>query len=197
RQYVATPAGWREKQVGIGEDGALMFGLGAPLPLPPACANAQDEPGQVRDVAPGLAPLVDVIAARFEHHIGRALFIDYGDITGAPGDSLQALHRHNKCHPLDHVGEADLTAHVDFNALVTHAHQSGLKTHGPISQRAFLQGLGIEPRAQALIVANPHCANDVHSAVERLIGTEHMGALFNVVCMDSTRNDGRGPPLGI
>jgi NADH dehydrogenase [ubiquinone] 1 alpha subcomplex assembly factor 7 len=40
-------------------------------------------------------------------------------MSGQAGDSFQALFRHEKIHPLDHVGEADLTAHVDFQNLIS------------------------------------------------------------------------------
>lgn len=196
RQFVLTQAGWREKQVGVDREGALVFGLGRTLLASPTNAQANDPIASVREAAPQLTSFVEEIAVRLTSHVGRALFLDYCDLSGGPGDTLQALYRHTKTHPLDHVGEADLTAHVDFHALNKYAQLSGLRAHGPITQREFLLGLGIDVRASALIAANPHCANDVLSGVERLIGEAHMGALFGAVCIDSPLNDGRGPPLG-
>jgi NADH dehydrogenase [ubiquinone] 1 alpha subcomplex assembly factor 7 len=196
RQFVRTQDGWREKQVGVDSDGRLAFGLGPVLPNPPRNAQANDQIGGVREGAPQLAGFVSAVEERLKNHVGRALLIDYTDIKGRPGDTLQALYRHTKVHPLDHIGEADLTAHVDFNALLDMAKSIGLDSKGPITQADFLRMLGIESRAQTLIAANPHCANDVQVAVERLIGEAHMGALFCVVCLDSPLNDGRGPPVG-
>jgi NADH dehydrogenase [ubiquinone] 1 alpha subcomplex assembly factor 7 len=195
-QFVRVPDGWREKQVGVNSSGRLTFGLGPLLPNQPDIAQADDAVGSVREVAPELPTFVTAIASRLKSHVGRALLIDYTDTSGKTGDTLQALYRHTKVHPLDHLGKADLTAHVDFIALIKLAREAHLETQGPITQRQFLLDLGIEARAQALIVANPHCANDVQQALERLIGEAHMGALFCVVSLDSRFNDGRGPPLG-
>lgn len=196
RQFVRTDDGWREKQVGMDTTGRLAFGLGPLLPNPPRTAHPSDPIGSVREASPQLAGFVHAVQARMENTVGRALLIDYTDAEQRAGDTLQALYRHSKVHPLDHVGSADLTAHVNFNTLIDMAKSANLAASGPISQNEFLRSLGIEARAQALIAANPHCANDVQVAVERLIGEAHMGALFCVVCLDSRLNDGRGPPLG-
>jgi NADH dehydrogenase [ubiquinone] 1 alpha subcomplex assembly factor 7 len=196
RQFVRGQDGWHEKQVGVDKDGRLAFGLGRPLVGLPAGASRNDPLGAVRAFAPQLPSFVSSVQQRLAGDVGRALFIDYSDITGRAGDTFQALYRHTKVHPLDYIGAADLTAHVDFAALISSAQTQGLDTLGPVNQRAFLQSLGIETRAQTLIRANPHCANDLQMAVERLIGEAHMGALFYAVCLDSRLNDGRGPPLG-
>jgi NADH dehydrogenase [ubiquinone] 1 alpha subcomplex assembly factor 7 len=196
RQFVLAQDGWREKKVGVGTDGRLAFGLGPLMPVAPFNARSDDQVGAVRELAPQLASFVATLHDRFQNDVGRALLIDYNDPAGHPGDTLQALHRHTKVHPLDNVGEADITAHVDFAALVRWANAAQLPFDGPVSQSTFLRFLGIEARAQALIAANPTCANDVQTSVARLIEEAHMGALFSVVCLDSRQNDGRGPPLG-
>ncbi len=197
RQFVRGEQGWHEKLVGVDQTGRLTFGLGPVLPEAPACAGAEDGLGAVREQAPGLGALVETIAQRLRFASGRALIIDYGDPTGQAGDSFQALFRHQKTHPLDHVGEADLTAHVDFAALISLAIACGLKTSGPVSQREFLQSLGIEARRDALIRANPHCESDLTQSVERLIGEAHMGGLFHVVAFESPLNPAHGPPIGL
>ncbi len=196
RQFVRAPDGWREKQVGVDRDQHLAFGLGPVMARAPRNARPDDEIGAVRELAPQLESFVAAIADRFNAHMGRAMLIDYHDAAGHPGDTLQALHRHTKVSPLSHVGQADITAHVDFSALVRWANATQLSYDGPVSQRTFLQFLGIEARAQALITANPHCANDVQAAVERLTAEAHMGTLFSVLCLNSRLNGERGPPLG-
>ncbi len=197
RQYVRGEQGWHEKLVGLDEGERLTFGLGPVMPELPACAQPDDGVGAVREVAPGLPSLVETIAKRLRTGCGRALIIDYGDVSGQAGDSLQALYRHQKIHALDHVGEADLTAHVDFSALISSAKACGLGTSGPVSQRHFLQSLGIEARRDALIHANPHCESDLTESVERLIGEAHMGRLFHAVALESPLNAAAGPPIGL
>ncbi|MEN9874049.1 MAG: hypothetical protein RL186_946 [Pseudomonadota bacterium] len=197
RQFVRSEEGWREKQVGLGGDGRLCFGLSPLVATPPKSARPDDPLGATREVAQALPALVDQVAQRLSAHVGRALFLDYGDVSGQAGDTLQALHRHEKVSPLDHIGQADLTAHVDFAALLALAEEARLVAQGPVSQRQFLMGLGIEARAQALMQANPASANDVQMAVERLVGEAHMGTLFKAVCLDSPHNGQAGPPLCI
>ena len=197
RQYVRGEQGWHEKLVGLDAEARLTFGLGPLMPEPPVCARPADDIGAVREIAPGLPSLVETIAKRLRTASGRALIIDYGDVSGQAGDSFQALYRHQKIHALDHVGEADLTAHVDFAALISEANACGLSTSGPVSQRQFLQSLGIEARRDALIHANPHCESDLTRSVERLIGEAHMGGLFHVVALESPLNAAAGPPIGL
>ncbi len=196
RQYVKTGEGWCEKQVGVDTSGRLVFGLSPPRLAPPHAAMPDDAIGSVREVAPQLPSFVATLADRFKPDLGRALFIDYGSRIGGPGDTLQALYRHTKISPLDYVGNADITAHVDFLELASLARAADLACQGPVSQGMFLSHLGLQARAQALINANPACANDVRLAVERLVSEAHMGGLFSVICIDSPHNDGRGPPLG-
>lgn len=196
RQFVRAPDGWREKQVGVDGEGRLTFGLGPLSPTAPANARDDDQIGAVRELAPQLSSFVATLHGLLNAHVGRALLIDYNDPAGHPGDTLQALHRHTKVNPLDYVGQSDITAHVDFAALVRWANATQLPYDGPVSQAAFLTFLGVHDRAKTLITANPSCANDVQAGVERLVSKEHMGALFSVICIDSPLNDGRGPPLG-
>jgi NADH dehydrogenase [ubiquinone] 1 alpha subcomplex assembly factor 7 len=196
QQFVHADDGWREKMVGIDRDSRLCFGLGPLLRSPPQNATVEDDVGAVREASYTLPYIIEQLKTLYDNRIGRALFIDYTDVSGGAGDTLQAIKGHQKTHPLDHVGQSDLTAHVDFARLIRLAKQANLDTQGPITQRDFLLSLGIEARMSALIAANPHCANDVQQAVERLIGEAHMGALFCVVCLDSSLNEGRGPPLG-
>jgi SAM-dependent MidA family methyltransferase len=187
RQFVKTRHGWRERLVGA-RDGALCFGL-APAgvdrdPLIPEGLRAAPE-GVVAEVAPSLALFIDAVAARLKEHGGRALFIDYGGAVVTGGDTLQAVTRHRKVDPLADPGGADLTAHVDFAALVAHARTAGLDVAGPVSQGAWLRALGIERRAAALSVARPDKVDVIARQLRRLAGDDAMGALFQVVCLSS------------
>ena len=47
-------------------------------------------------------------------------------------------------------GQADVTAHVDFQALARAAEDLGARVHGPVTQGEFLKRLGIETRAVTL-----------------------------------------------
>ena len=76
---------------------------------------------------------------------GAGLFIDYGYEKSAYGDSLQALYKHAPCPITYHIGDADLTTHVDFEWLSSLFQNTKLKT-----QRQFLKENGIDVRYQSL-----------------------------------------------
>ncbi len=56
--------------------------------------------------------------------------------------------------------------------------------HGPVRQGDFLRALGIETRAALLQRdATPEQAQDIESALYRLIDTRQMGDLFKVLAL--------------
>src|SRR5690606_37401639 len=112
----------------------------------------------------------------------------------AAGDTLQALHRHTYADPFDMPGEADLTAHVDFEALSHAARNAGAVAHGPVEQGAFLHTLGIGARAERLMRdATEAQKRDIESALARLTHPQEMGSLFKVLGITPP---GAGIPAG-
>ena len=82
-------------------------------------------------------------------------------------------------------GEADLTAHVDFQSLAEAAVASGARAFGPCEQGTFLRALGIETRAAQLAAAAPAKAGEIEAALGRLIEADQMGSLFKALCLAS------------
>jgi SAM-dependent MidA family methyltransferase len=80
---------------------------------------------------------------------GYAVLIDYGAVGSAGGDVHGYREHHLVEDPLDAPGLTDITVGVDFADVVSTAREHGLDTHGPISQRAALVGLGYEAWARA------------------------------------------------
>ena len=185
-QAVKTRRGWHERMVGVGPDERLAFAL-HPDPIPGFAAivpegDANAPVGAVYEWCS--ADVVAEIARRIAQHGGAALVIDYGHIESALGETLQAVGCHGFADPLATPGEVDLTAHVDFAALVRTARAAGARVHGPLSQGAFLRRLGIEARAAALRAkASAAQATDIDTALARLVGSgrEAMGELFKAV----------------
>ena len=113
---------------------------------------------------------------------GAALIIDYGPAESGLGDSFQALKSHRYHAPLEELGTADLTAHVDFGALIMAARQAGALVFGPTTQGDFLRALGIELRADMLAKRSDLATTEVlRRQVHRLIAPEQMGRLFKVI----------------
>jgi len=126
------------------------------------------------------------IAARVRDQGGAALIIDYGHVRSDAGDTFQAIARHSFADPLKNPGQADVTAHVDFQALVRAAEDLGARAHGPVPQGDFLKRLGIETRALALMGKTTHeVSEDISGALKRLIsaGRGGMGSMFKVLAI--------------
>ena len=100
------------------------------------------------------------------------------------GDTLQAMHGHKYANPLQNPGDADLTAHVDFQALRQAVESTGALSHGPVIQGSFLQQLGITLRADRLRAgATTAQITDIDSAMLRLTAKDQMGELFKVLAV--------------
>lgn len=187
-QFVRGADGrWAERRVGLAPDDAgLAFGL-APLPAdfaPPAAWTAAP-PGTVVERSPAARALGEAVGARVAAGGGAALFIDYGDLDFAPGDTLQALRRHRKEDPLAGPGEADLTVHADFPGFLARARAGGAETPTGLGQGEFLRRLGIEARAAALARRHPEAAERLSRQLARLVDDDQMGALFKAVAICS------------
>lgn len=185
RQFQADGGLWRERCVGLNEDGkTLRFGLfpteGVSLSLPP-------DDGKMLEVPVSGVSLMKELATRITRQRGAALLIDYGYRGPAYGDTLQALRQHQYTGMLDTPGEADITAHVDFQYLASAAGDTGACIHGLQTQGAFLAALGIETRASMLANAAPQEAASIAAALKRLAGndTGDMGDLFKVMAVSS------------
>ncbi|RYD88622.1 MAG: class I SAM-dependent methyltransferase, partial [Sphingomonadales bacterium] len=124
------------------------------------------------------------IGRRLRDSGGAALIIDYGHMRSDAGDTFQAIAKHAFADPLRNSGNADLTAHVDFEALALGAADVGAIAHGPVEQGTFLKRLGIERRAAGLIAkSSTQITEEVTAAIKRLVGTGRggMGSLFKVL----------------
>ncbi|MEX2519883.1 MAG: SAM-dependent methyltransferase [Paracoccaceae bacterium] len=179
RQYLMTASGWAERMVGL-EDGRLASGLhAAPLPLGRAPLGA------VREVNPAGNAIAAEIGARLARDGGAALIVDYGygETPPSGADTVQAVRRHAFADPLEAPGEADLTAHVDFEALAAAGAGAGARASALIGQGEWLARLGIGARAEALARARPDQAETVAAALQRLTGPAGMGTLFKALAL--------------
>ncbi|QYZ70199.1 class I SAM-dependent methyltransferase [Neotabrizicola shimadae] len=190
RQFQRDGAQWRERLIGL-KGGALAFGLSDPVgPALPGPCFAADPPGTVAEICPSALPVMEEIARRLRSHGGVALIVDYGGWR-SKGDTLQALRAHRMEDPLANPGEADLTAHVDFEALALAADvpHSGLTRQGDLLLR-----LGIAGRAERLAQRLTGAALDSHrAALHRLTDPAEMGSLFKALALHAP---GMPPPPG-
>jgi SAM-dependent MidA family methyltransferase len=181
RQFVRTPIGWAEQVVGLDADGELTFGL---ADTPVAGLLPQAAAGQVFEQSAAQAALGSEVGRRIAADGGAALLIDYGRAEPEFADTLQALRRHEKVDPLADPGEADLTVHADFPAVMAAARAEGAAT-AILSQTDFLARMGIGERAEALVRAAPGRTGAIGRQLHRLVGADEMGELFKVCAIFS------------
>ncbi|KIC34245.1 class I SAM-dependent methyltransferase [Leisingera sp. ANG-S5] len=181
RQFIRAGDGWSEMRIGL-QDGALAFGLSSAASQPALAHRLEDtKDGDLVELCEAAAPILHAIAARIAARGGAALIVDYGDWR-ALGDTLQALRAHEPADPLQTPGEADLTAHVDFEALAMAAKTAGCAFTRLTPQGVFLERLGITDRARAMAAPLQGAALDsLIAAHRRLTHPEEMGNLFKVL----------------
>ena len=182
RQFLRTDAGWAERRVGLDDADGLTFGLTAPSAgfVKPAFAIA---PGQIFEISEQQAAFGRDLGALIGEASGAALLIDYGRDRPGPGDTLQALKRHEKVDPLSTPGEADLTQWADFPVVLEAAVRSGADVTGCRGQGDFLRALGVETRAQRLMQSRPDAAPVIERQLNRLTAPDQMGDLFKAACV--------------
>jgi NADH dehydrogenase [ubiquinone] 1 alpha subcomplex assembly factor 7 len=187
RQLVRDPDGWAERQVGLDAHGELAFGLARVLDRR---NEADDRIGQVTEISAAQQTFGAQLGELVARQGGAALVIDYGRDEPGFGDTLQALKGHETVDPLACPGEADLTVHVDFPAVLAAAWRAEAST-ALLTQGEFLRRLGIEQRAAALKSSRPDQAARIGRQLDRLIGDDKMGLLFKAACIHSA---GLNPP---
>ena len=189
QQFQFDGTAWRERLVGL-TGGRLTLGLSDPLPGPfGAKPFAHPEPGRVVEICTAAGAYAAGLARRIRQHGGAALIVDYGSWRSA-GDTFQALRHHAFADPLAEPGQADLTAHVDFEAL---ADLCALP-YAYCEQGPFLSRLGIAARTARLAQSLTGDALQSHLAAHRrLTDPQEMGSLFKVLGLHPP---GTPPPPG-
>ena len=172
---------------------------------PGACAA-------IIEYCPGMMNHLMAIRRYLESAVGGAILIDYGyNQPPVICDTLQTIWRHQKIHPFDLLGEADISHHVDFNAIMwvlsglLDAHINTASPPDPTllerlqqpfpatavlpsnallrlqTQAQFLSSYGITQRLQFLCERNPSEAQQLAQGVARLTSPSLMGSLFKAV----------------
>jgi len=185
RQFERKGAALFERCIGLSDD-KLEIGL-VPSPM---VVRVRGE-GVFEDQS-----LRAAVAVQMADHLaklgGAALIIDYGHIRSALGDTLQAMISHSYVPVTEKPGEADITSHVDFEALGRACVQAGARIAGLMTQGDFLNAMGLEARTEVLSrTIEGEAQMQLVAASERLAHPEQMGHLFKVMAVTSA---GLAPP---
>jgi NADH dehydrogenase [ubiquinone] 1 alpha subcomplex assembly factor 7 len=184
RQWLRHGGQWRERLVGLDPSGALTFVTG-PAGIPPIEPLVATDGDLFETCAPALA-IAGEIGRRLGLAPGAAVMVDYGHGRSAVGETLQALKGHAYAPVLADPGEADLTAHVDFDALGQALADAGANVAALEQQGRFLIDNGAELRLAALLRGTDETAGlTLKAGVRRLIDPQEMGRLFKVLAATS------------
>jgi SAM-dependent MidA family methyltransferase len=182
-----------EVYVGVDDSGALAEVEGPCTPEARSFAErhgAASVEGTEAEVAPLVDAQLDAMERCFER--GVMLVIDYGERAdrlygpARPEGTLLAYRRHatNRDY-LGHVGEQDLTAHVNFSALEDRSRQLGLEFLGLTTQDRFLIANGILETFRPDEPDRLHDARRVKARLQalQLIHPEGMGRRFKALAL--------------
>tara|TARA_B100000963_G_scaffold350497_1_gene360813 strand:- start:1681 stop:2745 length:1065 start_codon:yes stop_codon:yes gene_type:complete len=113
---------------------------------------------------------------------GCILLIDYGYLRPNNQNTLQSVMKHKKNKLLSNLGKADVTSHVNFKLLSEFFLKNNLKIKNLITQREFLENMGIVERAKIIAKKMKFTQqSDLYLRVQRLLSPKYMGELFKVI----------------
>jgi NADH dehydrogenase [ubiquinone] 1 alpha subcomplex assembly factor 7 len=181
RQLVRSAHGWRERMVGLAGEKFVFVAGDQPMDAAVPADWRGASQGTLIETCPGAAAVMTEVVTRLAGQGGAALMIDYGHTELRGGSTLQAVRAHKKVDPLAMPGEADLTAHVDFETLARIARSHDVRRLGPVPQGRWLTQLGIDMRAEALAKMAPQYAAQLQQDKHRLVADDQMGLLFKVM----------------
>lgn len=196
---------WREE--GIFERGVALHTDGSFMWQECTAAGALLEAATALPVAAPFMSEINLAARAWAAEWGRILevgallLIDYGypqhEYYHAQRDRGSLL-----CHYRQHAHEDpfwlpglnDITAHVDFTAVITAAHDAGLDLYGYTSQAQFLINCGITEILSRCPADEPTRYLPMAAGVQKLISPQEMGERFKVMALGRRLNE---PLLGL
>jgi len=113
---------------------------------------------------------------------GGLLLIDYGYLEPKNKSTLQSLIKHKKNNLFNNLGEADITSLVNFKLLNEYFIKNNLKVKKIVSQKFFLEKMGIIDRANNLSKKMSFKEqSNLYLRLKRLLDLKLMGSLFKVI----------------
>ncbi|WP_343289185.1 class I SAM-dependent methyltransferase [Wolbachia endosymbiont of Encarsia formosa] len=173
-QFVYLDGQWYENRVTKQDNGSLSLLLQCSVPI---TGKGKLFNGAVVEVCLAGTEILNKLENKIVNNGGAALIIDYGYVYPSYKSTLQSIRQHKYTNFLENVGNSDITALVNFQALKDSLKHVDCET---LTQREFLYLFGIKERAQALMEnASNEQKNRIFSEFLRL--TENMGTLFKVM----------------
>ena len=156
----------------------------------------------VLNLAPGYVSEMHLAGEAFVRSIGDALkrgvalLIDYGFSeheyyhVDRRGGTLMCHYRH-RAHtdPFFLPGAQDVTAHVNFSAMLRAALEADLQASGYATQAQFLIACSITERLARVDAANASAYLPLANQAQRLLSPAEMGELFKVLALSRDVNE--------
>ena len=121
---------------------------------------------------------------------GGLLLIDYGYLTPKNKNTLQSVIKHKRNKLLENLGKADITSLVNFNLLNEYFIKNNLKVKKVVTQKFFLEKMGIIERANILSKKMSFKEqSNLYLRLKRLLDTKLMGNLFKVIFAYKSNKD--------
>ena len=125
------------------------------------------------------------IIKKIESLSGGVILIDYGYLKPFNKNTIQAVKKNKKIkmtNLYEHIGETDITYLVNFNLLKEFFEKNNLKVKNIVSQKFFLETMGIIERAK-MIEKNMSYQQkkNMFFTLKRLLHRNSMGELFKVI----------------
>ncbi len=121
---------------------------------------------------------------------GCLLMIDYGYLKSNNQNTLQSVIKHKKNSILSNLGKADVTSHVNFSLLNEFFLKNGLTVHKIISQRQFLENMGIKERSEIIAKRMKFLdKSNLYLRLNRILNPKLMGDLFKVIVASNSKKN--------
>ena len=137
---------------------------------------------KVAEIARSRDEYFKLVCAFIKKHKGVLITIDYGYKNPPDHLSLQTIYQHKKTHLFENIGNQDITAHVNFNELISIANEYNLKIETFCSQKDFLISCGIQERKKNLQKnKSDEVIKKINAEYDRLVDNSQMGEIFKVL----------------
>ena len=125
---------------------------------------------------------LNLIANKILKFDGGLLIFDYGYTSQKSKDTLQSILKHKPQNIFSNIGEADISAHINYKLFSEVLIKNNLLVKRIVNQNEFLQKLGIVERAN-IISKNMSFAEkaNLYYRLKRLLHYDEMGNLFKVM----------------
>jgi SAM-dependent MidA family methyltransferase len=182
--FVSAEDGWHEKFVDF--RGHEFVFVEQSITDPRLANLPARPPGQEAEINLAALAWINSVASKLRR--GFVLMIDYGfarEEFHPPRrtiGTLQVRSQHRRLRsPFDEIGQADITAHVDWTSLVARAELCGFQLHGFTDQHHFITGILSE------LSAPPENAK-AKRALQTLLHPEMLGRAFQVLALTKDVN---------